>query len=65
MLDPALLRPGRFDRHVVVPTPDINGREKNPRIPCGKCRTFQGYRSAQYCTGDSRIYGGRSGKSGQ
>ena len=28
VLDPALLRPGRFDRHVVVPTPDINGREK-------------------------------------
>jgi cell division protease FtsH len=28
VLDPALLRPGRFDRQIVVPNPDINGREK-------------------------------------
>ncbi len=28
VLDPALLRPGRFDRQVVVPNPDITGREK-------------------------------------
>ncbi len=28
VLDPALLRPGRFDRQVVVPLPDIIGREK-------------------------------------
>jgi cell division protease FtsH len=28
VLDPALLRPGRFDRQVVVPRPDIIGREK-------------------------------------
>jgi cell division protease FtsH len=28
VLDPALLRPGRFDRQVVVPRPDIDGREK-------------------------------------
>ena len=28
VLDPALLRPGRFDRQVVVPLPDIKGREK-------------------------------------
>jgi cell division protease FtsH len=28
VLDPALLRPGRFDRQIVVPNPDITGREK-------------------------------------
>jgi len=28
VLDPALLRPGRFDRQVVVPNPDVQGREK-------------------------------------
>lgn len=28
VLDPALLRPGRFDRRVMVSTPDLNGREK-------------------------------------
>ncbi|NNL88239.1 MAG: ATP-dependent metallopeptidase FtsH/Yme1/Tma family protein, partial [Marinicaulis sp.] len=28
VLDPALLRPGRFDRQVVVPNPDVVGREK-------------------------------------
>ncbi len=28
VLDPALLRPGRFDRQIVVPLPDVTGREK-------------------------------------
>jgi len=28
VLDPALLRPGRFDRQIVVPNPDVMGREK-------------------------------------
>lgn len=32
ILDPALLRPGRFDRHVVVDRPDINGREEILKI---------------------------------
>ncbi|MCG3205250.1 MAG: ATP-dependent zinc metalloprotease FtsH [Elusimicrobia bacterium] len=28
VLDPALLRPGRFDRHIMVPAPDLKGREQ-------------------------------------
>ena len=32
VLDPALMRPGRFDRQIVVPNPDITGREKILRV---------------------------------
>jgi len=36
VLDPALLRPGRFDRQVVVPLPDIRGREAILKVHCKK-----------------------------
>lgn len=36
VLDPALLRPGRFDRQVVVPLPDIRGREQIMKVHLAK-----------------------------
>jgi cell division protease FtsH len=36
VLDPALLRPGRFDRQVVVPPPDIRGRTAILKVHCRK-----------------------------
>ena len=34
ILDPALLRPGRFDRRVMMDAPDKRGRHADPRSPC-------------------------------
>ena len=39
VLDPALMRPGRFDRQVVVPMPDISGREKILKVHMRKVPT--------------------------
>jgi cell division protease FtsH len=36
VLDPALLRPGRFDRQIVVPNPDVAGRDKILRVHARK-----------------------------
>lgn len=38
VLDPALLRPGRFDRHINVDLPDINGREEILAVHAGKVK---------------------------
>jgi cell division protease FtsH len=41
ILDPALLRPGRFDRQVLVPLPDVAGREKILRVHAKKIQAGQ------------------------
>lgn len=51
VLDPALLRPGRFDRRVVVPSPDVRGREAilkvhTKRTPLGKSVDLEGIAKA-------------------
>ncbi|HOD66426.1 MAG TPA: ATP-dependent zinc metalloprotease FtsH, partial [candidate division Zixibacteria bacterium] len=38
VLDPALLRPGRFDRQIVVPNPDVKGREGILRVHARKVK---------------------------
>ncbi|WP_028579385.1 ATP-dependent zinc metalloprotease FtsH [Desulfogranum japonicum] len=38
ILDPALLRPGRFDRQVMVPLPDVGGREKILQVHAKKTK---------------------------
>ncbi|OVE78247.1 cell division protein FtsH [bacterium F11] len=38
VLDPALLRPGRFDRHIMVPPPDLKGREEILKVHAQKVK---------------------------
>ncbi|MFP4079488.1 MAG: ATP-dependent zinc metalloprotease FtsH [Ectothiorhodospira sp.] len=45
VLDPALLRPGRFDRQVVVPLPDVRGREQILKVHMRKVPLSENVRS--------------------
>jgi cell division protease FtsH len=42
VLDPALLRPGRFDRQITVSLPDVKGREEILRVHCKKVKIADG-----------------------
>ena len=65
VLDPALLRPGRFDRRVVVQRPDVKGREgilavHTRKIPLGEDVDIIGH-----CSQHSRIHRRRPGQPGE
>jgi len=51
VLDPALLRPGRFDRQVVVPLPDVRGREQILKVHMRKVAASEDVRPALIARG--------------
>ena len=51
VLDPALLRPGRFDRQVVVPLPDVKGREGILDVHTRRIVTAEGVELAKIARG--------------
>ena len=76
VLDPALLRPGRFDRQIIVPLPDIRGREQilkvhMKKVPLGEdvdpsviARGTPGFSGADLANlvNEAALYAARSGK---
>ena len=52
VLDPALLRPGRFDRQVTVPNPDVMGREKILRVHAREIPAGSGRCATHHCQGN-------------
>ncbi len=51
VLDPALLRPGRFDRQITVPLPDVKGREAILRVHSKKVKVADGVELAVVARG--------------
>ena len=65
VLDPALLRPGRFDRQVVVPLPDVRGREQILKVHMRKVPVAKSVRPSVIARGTPRILRRRSGEPGE
>ena len=64
ILDPAILRPGRFDRKVGVGKPDIRGRVEILKVHCGKEKPLgDDVDLARVAQNHSRIYRCGFGKS--
>jgi ATP-dependent Zn proteases len=57
VLDPALLRPGRFDRQVVVPLPDVRGREQILKVHMRKVPLAENVRPSVIARGTSGFSG--------
>jgi cell division protease FtsH len=57
VLDPALLRPGRFDRQVVVPLPDVRGREQILKVHMRKVPLSDNVKPAVIARGTSGFSG--------
>ena len=56
VLDPALLRPGRFDRQVVVSNPDIIGREKILKVHVKKIKMAPDVNLRTNCKRNTRFF---------
>ena len=59
VLDPALLRPGRFDRRIVVNRPDVKGREGILGVHTRKIPLSENVRRARACAGHIGLFGRR------
>jgi cell division protease FtsH len=57
VLDPALLRPGRFDRQIVVDMPDLNGREAILKVHMKKIKTLASVSARQIAAGTPGMCG--------
>ena len=62
ILDPALLRPGRFDRQIVVDRPDRPGRKHDPRGALARQTDRQGHRHGRAGRADAGLHRRRPGQ---